>query len=232
MTSDIGTCQPRHCHHIVQQVICMLKMLSVGSSRCWETWEVDPGFRPSDDSALVLVLQANSQDIGLGSSLAVAFLAGCVNVVLTNPIWVVATRMQALQKKAEAGQISKAPQGPSSVARDIWNESGILVRAMPYVSACSSPCVSLLQNRLGSFDKAFHPCGHDTLSCCIPWQCMGNQACCMLSCSTLSCSLEVRMNLHDGAHDAAIGNMLVGDCLCICGILETVLLLSVADPPS
>ena len=35
------------------------------------------------------------QDIGIGPSLLVAFLAGCGNVLLTNPIWTVATRMQA-----------------------------------------------------------------------------------------------------------------------------------------
>lgn len=34
------------------------------------------------------------QDIGVGPSLTVAFLAGCANVLITNPIWVVATRMQ------------------------------------------------------------------------------------------------------------------------------------------
>ena len=30
----------------------------------------------------------------MGPSLLVAFLAGCGNVLLTNPIWTVATRMQ------------------------------------------------------------------------------------------------------------------------------------------
>lgn len=38
------------------------------------------------------------QDIGVGPSLLVAFLAGCGNVLLTNPIWVVATRMQVQSK--------------------------------------------------------------------------------------------------------------------------------------
>lgn len=32
----------------------------------------------------------------MGPSLLVAFMAGCGNVLLTNPIWTVATRMQAL----------------------------------------------------------------------------------------------------------------------------------------
>lgn len=33
--------------------------------------------------------------LSVGASLVVASLAGCINVVLTNPIWVLATRMQA-----------------------------------------------------------------------------------------------------------------------------------------
>lgn len=37
---------------------------------------------------------ATNGDIGVGASLVVAFLAGCGNVILTNPIWVVSTRMQ------------------------------------------------------------------------------------------------------------------------------------------
>ena len=38
--------------------------------------------------------------LSVGASLAVAFLAGCGNVLLTNPIWVVAIRMQAAVKAA------------------------------------------------------------------------------------------------------------------------------------
>lgn len=94
-----------------------------------------------------LAAQANSQDIGLASSLAVAFLAGCGNVLLTNPIWVVATRMQALQKKAEEGQTSKPAQGPISVARDIWSESGILGfwrGCLPSLIMVSNPTVNYM----------------------------------------------------------------------------------------
>ena len=40
--------------------------------------------------------KALTGDIGVGPSLLVAFLAGCGNVLLTNPIWVVSTRMQVL----------------------------------------------------------------------------------------------------------------------------------------
>lgn len=38
--------------------------------------------------------QTKSEDIGVGGSLLVAFLAGCGNVLLTTPIWTVTTRMQ------------------------------------------------------------------------------------------------------------------------------------------
>ena len=42
----------------------------------------------------VPTLSSSVQDIGVGPSLLVAFLAGCGNVLITNPIWCVATRMQ------------------------------------------------------------------------------------------------------------------------------------------
>lgn len=34
-------------------------------------------------------------DLGFGGSLIVASLAGCINVLATTPIWIVATQMQA-----------------------------------------------------------------------------------------------------------------------------------------
>ena len=40
--------------------------------------------------------KAMTGDIGVGASLLVAFLAGCGNVLATNPIWVVSTRMQVM----------------------------------------------------------------------------------------------------------------------------------------
>lgn len=68
-------------------------------------------------------------DIGVGLSLLVAFCAGCGNVVLTNPIWVVATRMQAHQKSigTGAGDKEDARSTPSNVAREIYEESGLKV---------------------------------------------------------------------------------------------------------
>ena len=59
----------------------------------------------------------------MGLSLVVAFLAGCGNVLLTNPIWVVATRMQAHQRADKDG----ASQGPLVTAKEIVDESGVKV---------------------------------------------------------------------------------------------------------
>lgn len=64
------------------------------------------------------------QDIGIGPSLLIAALAGCGNVLLTNPIWVVATRMQASRKATEQRE-DDAPVRPVAVAREIYNDYGI-----------------------------------------------------------------------------------------------------------
>ena len=62
----------------------------------------------------------------MGLSLLVAFCAGCGNVVATTPIWVVATRMQAEQKRHK----DESQSTPLQVAKEIYEESGITVN--PY----------------------------------------------------------------------------------------------------
>ena len=65
--------------------------------------------------------------LSVGASLAVAFFAGCGNVLLTNPIWVVATRMQAAVKAAPVDDGVPLPTRRVSavgVARDILREGG------------------------------------------------------------------------------------------------------------
>ncbi|KAJ9160266.1 hypothetical protein P3X46_025680 [Hevea brasiliensis] len=52
--------------------------------------------------------------VGMFSSLVVAALSGCVNVLLTNPIWVVVTRMQTHTKVSKKSQ----PSNSLSVATD------------------------------------------------------------------------------------------------------------------
>lgn len=51
----------------------------------------------------------------------VAFCAGCGNVVITTPIWVVATRMQAEQKRSK----DHTQSTPLKVAQEVYEESGI-----------------------------------------------------------------------------------------------------------
>ena len=55
--------------------------------------------------------QTKSVDIGVGGSLLVAALAGCGNVLLTTPIWTVATRMQVNSSLFLHGNESKRQAG-------------------------------------------------------------------------------------------------------------------------
>ncbi|PHU18190.1 Peroxisomal nicotinamide adenine dinucleotide carrier [Capsicum chinense] len=76
--------------------------------------------------------------VGMFSSLLVAALSGCVNVLLTNPIWVVVTRMQTHTKKdkddhtesvASQDEISVVveppPYGTSHTIQEVYGEAGI-----------------------------------------------------------------------------------------------------------
>ncbi|XP_050211175.1 peroxisomal nicotinamide adenine dinucleotide carrier [Mercurialis annua] len=78
--------------------------------------------------------------VGMLSSLIVAAMAGCVNVLLTNPIWVVVTRMQTYtkaSKKSESSQpltvgdenfldaVEPPPFGTGHVVQEIFDEGGI-----------------------------------------------------------------------------------------------------------
>lgn len=52
-----------------------------------------------------------SGQVGMVESLIVAAMAGCVNVLLTNPIWVIVTRMQTQAKTAVVSVISSTREG-------------------------------------------------------------------------------------------------------------------------
>ncbi|CAI9091644.1 OLC1v1026717C2 [Oldenlandia corymbosa var. corymbosa] len=54
--------------------------------------------------------------VGMFSSLVVAALSGCVNVLLTNPIWVVVTRMQTYRKKNVDRETEPATTGDAILA--------------------------------------------------------------------------------------------------------------------
>ncbi|ONI24552.1 hypothetical protein PRUPE_2G246400 [Prunus persica] len=80
--------------------------------------------------------------VGMLSSLVVAALSGCVNVLFTNPIWVVVTRMQTYKKnlkKSEPGpELSTAqdeavlaaaeppPFGTTHAIQEVYDEAGVL----------------------------------------------------------------------------------------------------------
>lgn len=59
-----------------------------------------------------------SVGISVGASMLVASLAGCVNVLLTNPIWVVITQMQALHKHRQG-------MSTVAVARQVYRDHGV-----------------------------------------------------------------------------------------------------------
>lgn len=58
-------------------------------------------------------------DIGIVASLLVASAAGCGNVLLTNPFWVLVTRMQT-------SKVQQHHTGARKVAKEIYQEGGIL----------------------------------------------------------------------------------------------------------
>ncbi|MBA0665457.1 hypothetical protein Goklo_005311, partial [Gossypium klotzschianum] len=99
------------------------------------------------NKAETAALQSQKKGIGDGSvgmlsSLVVAALSGCVNVLLTNPIWVVVTRMQThtkISKKDHSNRLATtAPEetalpvieplsyGTSHVIQEVYDEAGLL----------------------------------------------------------------------------------------------------------
>ncbi|KAI6676246.1 hypothetical protein NL676_037042 [Syzygium grande] len=75
--------------------------------------------------------------VGMFSSLMVAALSGCINVLLTNPIWVVVTRMQThtkISKKSELDTVAPddailaavepPPYGTGHVIQEVYGEAG------------------------------------------------------------------------------------------------------------
>jgi Mitochondrial carrier protein len=86
--------------------------------------------------------------------------AGCGNVLLTNPIWVVATRMQAHKRTVptdEAGNPTEAHQKPTTVAviREIYTDFGALVR--PVITETNRTPLVLLARRIGHSVPVWQP---------------------------------------------------------------------------
>lgn len=76
--------------------------------------------------------------VGMFTSLVVAALSGCINVLLTNPIWVVVTRMQTHTKKSEVNQtesvaldnailaaVEPPPYGTNHAIQEVYGEAGV-----------------------------------------------------------------------------------------------------------
>ncbi|RZB72965.1 Peroxisomal nicotinamide adenine dinucleotide carrier isoform B [Glycine soja] len=101
--------------------------------------------------------------VGMLSSLVVAVLSGSVNVLLTNPIWVVATRMQTHRKElnrtpADQGllvsteqpilsAVEHLPYGTSQVIQEIYSEAGILgfwKGVLPTLIMVSNPSIQFM----------------------------------------------------------------------------------------
>uniref|UniRef100_A0A0E0KBN4 Peroxisomal membrane protein n=1 Tax=Oryza punctata TaxID=4537 RepID=A0A0E0KBN4_ORYPU len=113
-------------------------------------------------------LQRSRRGIGDGSvgmlqSLTVAALSGCVNVLLTNPIWVVVTRMQThrkankqqspldlacvLDKTLQAPAVENIPHKTIHVIQDLYKEAGFLgfwKGVVPALIMVSNPAIQFM----------------------------------------------------------------------------------------
>jgi len=64
-------------------------------------------------------------ELGVPESLAIASLAGMANVLLTNPIWMVATRMQTYRNHSISGELDHRSPSTASVIKSIFQEYGV-----------------------------------------------------------------------------------------------------------
>ncbi|KAI3458594.1 hypothetical protein Pfo_015257 [Paulownia fortunei] len=117
------------------------------------------------NKAEATALERKKKDIGDGSvgmlsSLVVAALSGCVNVLLTNPIWAVVTRMQTHTKKSQLtstealsseevilAAVEPPPYGTSDVIQEVYNEAGVLgfwKGVFPTLMMVSNPSIQFM----------------------------------------------------------------------------------------
>ncbi|KAJ0984080.1 hypothetical protein J5N97_002436 [Dioscorea zingiberensis] len=98
-------------------------------------------FRNRAESAALNHLKKGNGDgsVGMFQSLIVAAISGCVNVLLTNPIWVIVTRMQTYKTKKRLpiqpsrvpdnanspNVIDPPPYGTSQAVQELYGEAGL-----------------------------------------------------------------------------------------------------------
>ncbi|KQK22432.1 peroxisomal nicotinamide adenine dinucleotide carrier [Brachypodium distachyon] len=96
--------------------------------------------------------------VGMLQSLTVAALSGCVNVLLTNPIWVVVTRMQthrktnkqqspALDKAIQTAPVENIPHKTINIIQDLYKEAGVLgfwKGVVPALIMVSNPAIQFM----------------------------------------------------------------------------------------
>ncbi|KEH28278.1 peroxisomal membrane carrier protein [Medicago truncatula] len=108
-------------------------------------------------------LGSGDGSVGMFSSLIVAALSGCVNVLLTNPIWLVVTRMQTHRKESRktlpdprlSGAIEQTSlstveplaYGTSHVIQEVYDEAGVLgfwKGVLPTLVMVSNPSIQFM----------------------------------------------------------------------------------------
>ncbi|RZC63869.1 hypothetical protein C5167_025643 [Papaver somniferum] len=101
-------------------------------------------FRSKAEAAAIARFKKGHGDgtVGIFSSLLVAAFSGCVNVLLTNPIWVVVTRMQTHRKASklpkpsltlsvtpdeelQTSEIEPPPYGTTNAVQELFDEAGV-----------------------------------------------------------------------------------------------------------
>ncbi|KAH7672860.1 solute carrier family 25 (peroxisomal adenine nucleotide transporter) member 17 protein [Dioscorea alata] len=94
-------------------------------------------FRDRAESAALKRFKKGNGDgsVGMFQSLIVAAISGCVNVLLTNPIWVIVTRMQTHKTKRRPptqalpfipdNANSPRPYGTNRAVRELYEEAGL-----------------------------------------------------------------------------------------------------------
>ncbi|KAG2429786.1 hypothetical protein HXX76_010570 [Chlamydomonas incerta] len=73
-------------------------------------------------AAATAAAASRSEAIGVAGSLVVAGLAGCGNVLVTTPVWVVATQLQALQRHPDPAVRQRSAW---QVAAQVYKEGGV-----------------------------------------------------------------------------------------------------------